>query len=127
VTESEGKFYHQKYMYNDVYKTIDGRWAGTYADEDFDHAYNKHTTIKPIKIEFAKPVYYRTKIKNNEGKEIQLSYPEPYFKTMGDTAIALFGNYVGDLFKLKKDGYLTARELFGNKTAKRTCRPRSRT
>jgi len=27
-------------MYNDVYRTKDGRWAGVYAAEDYHHAYN---------------------------------------------------------------------------------------
>jgi hypothetical protein len=53
VSADSGTYYHQKYMYNDVYKTKDGRWAGTYAGGDYKHAYNKHTKIKPIKIDFA--------------------------------------------------------------------------
>lgn len=87
VSADSGTYYHQKYMYNDVYKTKDGRWAGPYAVDDYEHAYNKHTKIKPVKIEF----------------------PE---KTIGDTAIAIYGNYVEELFALKKTGVLTSRKLF---------------
>jgi len=47
------------------------------------------------------------------------SYPKPYFKTIGDSAIAVYGNYVEELFELKRDGYLTARELFVDKKLNR--------
>ena len=102
VSADSGTYYHQKYMYNDVYKTKDGRWAGTYAIDDYKHPYNKHTKIKPLKIDFTERVAYP---KNEE-------YPKPYFKTMGDSTIAIYGNYVEELFALKKTGILTARELF---------------
>ena len=104
-------YYHQKYMYNDVYKTKDGRWAGTYAGDDYEHAYNKHTKTRPIKIDFADKVAYPTKMIDEEGKQLMFSYPKPYFKTVGDSAIAIYGNYVEDLFTLKKTGYLTSRGL----------------
>lgn len=102
VSADSGMYYHQKYMYNDVYKTKDGRWAGTYAIDDYKHPYNKHTKIKPIKIDFAQRIAYP---KNDE-------YPKPYYKTIGDSTIAVYGNYVDELFALKKTGILTARELF---------------
>jgi hypothetical protein len=102
VSADSGMYYHQKYMYNDVYKTKDGRWAGTYAADDYNHPYNKHTKIKPIKINFAKRVAYPA---NDE-------YPKPFFKTVRDSTIAIYGNYVEELFALKKTGILTARELF---------------
>jgi len=113
VSADSGTYYHQKYMFNDVYKTKDGRWAGTYTD-DYEHEYNKHTKIKPVKIEFAEKVTYPTKKVDEEGRQLTFSYPKPYFKTVGDSAIAVYGNYIEDLFKLKRDGYLTAREIFKN-------------
>lgn len=114
VSEYKGKYYHEKYMYNDVYLTQDGRWAGPYSD-DYTHSYNENTTVKPEKIEFKQAVSYPVKIKYSDGEEYEPYYPEPYFKKMGDKAIAVYGNYVEELFKLKKDGVLTARQLFGNR------------
>lgn len=114
VSEYKGKYYHEKYMYNDVYLTEDGRWAGAYSN-DYGHSYNENTTVKPEKIEFAEEVSYPVKIKYGDGEEYEPDYPEPYFKKVGDKAIAVYGNYVEVLFKLKKDGVLTARQLFGNK------------
>jgi hypothetical protein len=112
VSADSGTYYQQKYMYNDVYKTQDGRWAGTYAWEDYQHAYNKHTKTRPIKIDFAERVAYPTKMIDDEGKQLMYSYHKPYFKTVGDSAIAIYGNYVEELFALKKTGILTARKLF---------------
>lgn len=114
VSADSGTYYHQKYMYNDVYKTKDGRWAGTYAASDYNHDFNEHTKIKPIKIEFAVKVAYPTKMIDDDGRKHTLSYPKPYFKMVGDSAFAVYGNYVEDLFKLKRDGFLTAREIFKN-------------
>ncbi|OQP67540.1 hypothetical protein [Niastella populi] len=112
VSADSGTYYHQKYMYNDVYKTKGGRWAGTYADGDYKHAYNKHTKIKPVKIDFAERVAYPTRAIIYSGAQVTYSYPKPYFKTVGDSAIAIYGNFVEELFALKKTGILTARRLF---------------
>jgi hypothetical protein len=114
VYESGGKYYHEKYMYNDVYRTKDGRWAGPYSN-DYQHVFNRNTTIRPQKIDFVEEVSYPTKIKNTNGREGELFYQEPYFKIIGNKAVAEYGNYVEELFKLKKDGVLTARGLFGDK------------
>lgn len=112
VSADSGTYYHQKHMYNDVYKTKDGRWAGTYASDDYKHAYNRHTKVKTIKIEFAENVSFPIKTVDEERRQIELSYPEPYFKIVGDSAFAVYGNYVEDLVTLKKEGVLTARGLF---------------
>ncbi len=46
------------------------------------------------------------------GEEYEVNYPEPYFKVVGDRAIAIYGNYIEELFRLKKENVLRARELF---------------
>ena len=123
ISEYKGKLYQEKYMYDPLFKTKDGRWAGTYSD-DYSHSYNKNTNVKPEKIDFAEEVSFPAKVKDDDGKEYDLYYPEPYYKIVGDKAIAIYGNYVTELFKLKKDGYLTARELFGNKTPEELAGPK---
>lgn len=112
VSADNGMYYHQKYQYNDVFATKDGQWAGSYAFDDYEHEYNKKTKIKPTKIEFAQPVYYHLTKITEQGDTIRRSLPKPYFKTVGDSAVAVYGNYVNDLFILKRDGVLTAREIF---------------
>lgn len=114
VSEYKGKYYQEKYMFDPVFKTKDGRWAGPYSD-DYGHSYNNNTTVRPIKIDFAEEVSFPVKKTDEDGKEYTLTYPEPYFKTIEGNAFAVYGNYIEELFKLKKDGVLTARELFGNK------------
>jgi hypothetical protein len=111
VSSDSGTYYQQKYMFNDVYKTREGRWAGSYAD-DYEHEYNEKTKVKPMKIDFAQTVYYPTKIIDEEGRTLTRIFSTPYFQTHGDSAIAKYGNYVEDLFILKRDGYLTARKIF---------------
>lgn len=110
VYDSRGSYYHEKYLYDPVFKTKDSRWAGTYS-EDYHHPYNEHTSIKPELIDFAEELSFPTKI-FRENQEITLTYSAPYYKTAGDKAIPVYGNYVPELFTLKKDGVLTARELF---------------
>ena len=107
VSADSGTYFHQKHMYNDVYLTKSGKWAGTYADDDYGHEYNNKTKIKPIKIDFANEVSYPATFNKENSK-----YPKPYFKIVGNKAIAMYGNYVDELFILKRDGYLTAREIF---------------
>ncbi len=113
LSEEEGNYYQEKYMYNDVYKTKDGRWAGSYPD-DYAHRLNKKTTVKPEIIEFAEEVSYPINVTGEDGEDMIHFYPKPYFKTTGNKAIAVYGNYIEELFKLKKDGVLSARGLFGN-------------
>jgi hypothetical protein len=112
VSEYQGKYYHEKYQYFDVYKTKDGRWASPYKSEDYGHPFNKNTTIKPEVIEFAESVKYPLHFKRQDGSEYTVSYLAPYYVTKGDSAIAIYGNYVEDLFALKKTGVLAARGLF---------------
>jgi hypothetical protein len=114
VSEYKGKFYQEKYMYDPLFKTKDGRWAGPYSKE-YDHEYNENTTVRPQRIDFAEEVSFPTKIIDDDGREFTLTYPEPYFNTVGAKAFAVYGNYVEELFKLRKDGVLTARGLFGDK------------
>ena len=112
VSADSGTYYHQKYMYNDVYKTKEGRWAGTYASEDYKHGYNRHTKIKPVKIVFDTKVSFPIKTVDEQGQQIEYSYPKPYFKIVGGSAFPVYGNYVEDLVSLKKTGILTARGMF---------------
>jgi hypothetical protein len=110
VSADRGTYYHQKYLYDDVYKTTNGRWAGPHTDA-YEHAYNKHTKIKPVKINFVESIAYPRK-KKYYGREMVLSYPEPYFKIVGDSAFAVYGNYIEDLVTLTKTGVLTSRGFF---------------
>lgn len=101
-------------MFDPLAKTKEGRWAGPYSSE-YGHPYNKHTTFKPVKIDFVEEISFPINFTNEDGKEFTLSYQEPYFKTVGNKAIAVYGNYIPELFKLRRGGVLTARNLFPGK------------
>ena len=107
----EGKWYHQKYMYSDVYQTKDGRWAGPYQVNDYNHEYNKDTAIKPEKLPFNEKVWYD--VKGQPRENLFTRFPKPYYKIKGDKAYVVMGNYIEELFQLKKTGVLKARGLFG--------------
>jgi hypothetical protein len=110
VSENEGMYYHEKYQYFDVYKTSNNRWASSYKGYEYRKASYNNTSVKPEKIDFVETVAYP--IEKQIDTRAYPKYPEPYYKIIGDSAYAIYGNYVEELFKLKKDGVLTARGLF---------------
>lgn len=110
VSKVNGRLYHEKYQYFDVYKAKNGRWAGAYSVGEYEHKYNENTSIKPEWIDFVKQVSYNVKGRSSE--DIQYLFPSPYFKIVGHKAIAVWGNYVEELFELKKGGILKARGIF---------------
>ncbi|HYE74078.1 MAG TPA: hypothetical protein VEF04_12145 [Blastocatellia bacterium] len=110
VSFHEGKFYHEKYQYFALYKTKDGKWASPYSTFDYRHEYNRQTSIKPVKIEFAEPVYYD--LTRKDKKLVREWFPAPYYQVENGKAKAIYGNYIPELFKLKRNGVLKARDLF---------------
>jgi len=110
VELEDGKYYHSKYQYNPLYKTKDGRWAGPYDAYDYGHEYNRQTPIKPEVIDFLKPV--EIDVSRFEKAHIEKWFPAPYFRIEGGKAIAVYGNYVRELFLLKQNGVLKARGEF---------------
>ena len=116
VVEDNGRYYQEKYQYFDVYVTKNGRWAGSYSQDDYSYTnhYFKGTSIKPEKIDFVEEVAYPIQFKTDTTDGNQHLFPEPYFKTVNNKAIAVYGNYVEDLFRLKKEGILSMRGLFGD-------------
>ena len=82
VSKGKSYYYHEKYQFNQVYQTKDGRWAGY--SNDYNNQIDQDSVIKPQKIQFR------------------------------DASLADSGNYVEDLFRLKKNGVLGYRGLFGD-------------
>ena len=110
VSVYQGTFIHEKYQYFDLYKTADGKWASPYAVGDYNHTYNKKTSIKPQKIEFAETDDFD--VSGWKSKLIKEWRPTPYFVIANGKAKAVYGNYIPELFILKRNGVLKARELF---------------
>lgn len=108
VSEGEnGKLYHEKYMYSPVYLTKGGRWASPYESNDYHHAYNKDTTVRPEEMEYVDNVEFS--ILGVENSQLKERFPAPYFRIEGDKAVSVMGNYVEDLLTLKLNGFLKAR------------------
>jgi hypothetical protein len=111
LIEYEGKFYHEKYLYHDLYKTKAGRWASPYDWLDHDRVDSSKNPPKPIKIDFAEEVSYSTI--GLKKREIKQRFPEPFYQIADTKAIAVYGFHVPELFEFDKRGVLTATGLFG--------------
>lgn len=110
VEKHDDQYFHSKYQFTPLYKDINGKWAGTYASYDYGHVYNKNTLIKPVKIEFNAPI--AIDISEYDKGHIVNIFPEPYYRIKSKKAIAVYGNYVDELFSLKQNGVLKARGDF---------------
>ena len=110
VSYHEGKLYHEKYQYFDLYMTQTGQWASPYASGDYNHTYKKNITVKPEKIPFTDEVSFP--IGEMTERAIEIWFPQPFYEIKNGRAIAIYGNYVADLFKLKQQTILKARGIY---------------
>ena len=107
VVEYEGKFFHEKYQYFDVYKTKDGRWASPNAWRE-----SSADSLAPHKIDLEKQISFD--LVGLKKQDIVRNFPQPFYRISNGRAIVEYGNYVEQLFHLKKSGVLKARGLFGD-------------
>ncbi len=104
-----GKYFHELYQYFEVFKTKGNRWATCGDPYKYDEYHRKN--LKPQKIEFLEPVYYD--VSGFPKDYIQSAFSENYFLVKDGKAICRgLGNYVEELFEVKKEGVLKARGLF---------------
>jgi hypothetical protein len=112
VSEYEGKLYHEKYQYFDVYQTKNGKWASCgdpYRKDDY-HRKN----FQAVNLEFNEPLIFDLNDykKDYRPEYVKEFFKSPYFKIADNKAQCLMGAFVEDLFKIKKEGVLKARGLF---------------
>ncbi|MBC8038170.1 MAG: hypothetical protein H7X89_13240 [Rhizobiales bacterium] len=110
VVKLDGKFYHEKYLFDPLYKTVEGLWAGPYSTQDFRHPSNLNTTVRPVKMKFVEDVSYS--VEGMPDSEIQRYFPTPYYEVIQGRAVARYGLFIEGLFQLQKDGVLKARGRF---------------
>lgn len=97
--DNEGTWHHQKYSYNAVYKTVDGKWAGVQPTNYYSTKQSPTKSIPAEQIELFKAeweVYKKSTIPSTyEEPDIIKGYQhnQNYY---------IFGNYSQDLFKIKK-------------------------
>ena len=106
VSEKNGKYYHERYQYFDLYMTDKHKWASPYKT-------NNSQEHKPEIMNFLQHVSYP--IMNSYGENNLSNYPQPFYKVSGDSAYPVYGNYVDDLFLIKKKSTLKWRGLFGKR------------
>lgn len=86
VARSKGRLYHEKYLFFPVYPTANGRWASCGDAGQFEIGYEHKSPLKPVPITFAGNVTD---------------------KATGQQCTE--GNYIEDLFSLRRDGVLKGR------------------
>ena len=74
-----------------------------------NHKYNNPKGIAPEKISFIQEVAYS--ITGRTKENVAYWFPSPYYKIQNNKAIAVWGNYVEQLFELKKNGILRACDI----------------
>lgn len=114
VVKADEGYFHEKYQYSPLYKTKDNSWAAPYDSWDYNHPYNSDTTVNPVPIEWkTAPSFEAT---NRDLSDLEKYFPHPFYHIDGRTVTAIYGNYLQDLFSLKKSGVLKARGYFKRNT-----------
>ncbi len=108
VSNYNGKLYHEKYQYFDVYQNTDNKWASPGDPYKFDNHHRKD--LKPQRIQFKENVFYD--LKQYDKDRIKEFFPTKYFSIIEDKAYPIVGTYIEDLFTIKKEGVLKARGIF---------------
>ena len=98
-------------LFSSLFKTTSGRWAGSYIGEDQAETITKQSRLKPRKISFAKGSLYETVGMTKE--EIDIAYPEPYYRLEKGKAIPVFGYFIPEILQHYKDGFLTQQNIYG--------------
>lgn len=109
VSKEKGKLYHEKYVFFDVYKTLDGRWAS--CGDPYLHAGEYHRKpFTPKQLDFPSPIVFDRR--DLTEKQFQKIYFPPFFEVDGKNATCKMGAYVDELFMIERNGVLRARGLF---------------
>lgn len=103
VLEFKGELIQIKYLYDDVYKTTEGRWASPLKPKGLFNTISPDSYM-PQKINFTNPIEFE--YEDRFHKEIYQSFPGPY-NSVGNGKITVnYGYYVEDLLEIRKAGRL---------------------
>ncbi len=109
VSQYDGRFVQQKYIYQAVYPTADGRWAGCGDPYKRIPEIHRHD-LKAEPVTFRPPVVFD--VRGLSLAEVAQKYPSPIFRRKQNSVVCEMGNYPEDLFRVMADGYLKARGVF---------------
>lgn len=107
VSEVDGKLYHQKYLYSEVYKTEKDRWALCGNPYELEDGY-ENREVSNINFNPSLAV----DVSNLSLIYAKQEYPSPFFEISGNKALCKKGVFAYDLFELERDTVLKARGLF---------------
>src|SRR3954471_20052399 len=85
VSQYGGRFVQQKYLFQPVYPTADGRWAG--CGDPYDGGNLHGSGVKAEPITFKPPVVFDIRNVPESARERQ--YPAPLFRHENETAVCL--------------------------------------
>jgi hypothetical protein len=109
VSRHKGQLFHQRYQFNPVYRTADGRWAG--CGDPYQH--EPEVLRGPLR---ASPIDYLPEVTFSVSglavEEVTKRYPSEYFVRSGDIVRCIAGAYAEQLFEIKRHGVLRARGIF---------------
>lgn len=109
VSRHDGRLFHQKYQFHDVYRTADGRWAGC-GDPYQREPVIRQGAVRATSIDFRPKVTFD--VSGLTQDEVRARYPSQYFTRSGDVVTCVAGAYAEQLFEVKRQGVLKARGLF---------------
>lgn len=110
VSEYDGRFVQQKNIFQPVYPTENGRWAGCGDPYQGVSDIHRHG-LTPQPIAFRPPVVFD--VRGLSEPVIAQRFPSPIFRRSGNSVLCEMGNYPEELFRVMEEGYLKARGVFG--------------
>jgi hypothetical protein len=102
------RYFHEKYQYQPVYSTADGRWAGCGDPYYFDEVHRGK--IQAQVIDFKPEV--TIDVAKIPPVKVEEAYPKAFFDYRKDVVICRKGVFLDDLFTVKREGVLKARGIF---------------
>ena len=108
VSRYQGRLVHEKYLYNPVYETEDGGWAGCGDPYALDGVHRGQ--VRAVSVRFKSKVSFP--IGDLTESQVNERYPSAYFDRRDDRVYCTAGAPVDSLFAIKRDGYLRARGIF---------------
>ena len=109
LSREGGRLVHQKYQYVPVYQTADGAWAGCGDPYQFEPDVHRGS-IRAKPRRYKQPVTFS--IRGLSKRQIQERYPAAFFERRGDIVTCRAGASIQELFRVKRNGVLKAREIF---------------
>ena len=112
VGKLDSGYFHLKYQFEPLYKTVAGDWAAPYQYLENFQSDTSDPKRRPLKVNFAEEVSFS--LEGLKKRDIRQQYPAPFYRIEGGRAIALLGYNVPQLLEAKKKGVLGARGYFGS-------------